>query len=162
MNLKNNLIPSLDEARSQLEMLIPKVDKAKEIYPRWTIKQLLAHIAGWDDAVIVSLRAHLDGKASATPADRGVDFYNAQSVEARENLDYEQTYREWQASRLTLKSVILTAPEDKFVGLICTPWSEKATLSQIIAIFSEHEREHAADIRRWLENPDRPLANTKP
>ncbi len=161
MDHKNNLLNRLDEARTQLELLISKVDRSKEIYPHWTLKHLLAHIAGWDDAVIASLRAHLDGQASATPAERGINYYNAQSVEAREDLDYDQTYREWQASRSTLKDVIDTAPEDKLAGLICTPWGEKATLSQILDIFSEHEREHAADIRRWLENPDRPLTSTK-
>lgn len=47
--------------------LTRKKDQTKEIYRDWRLKEFLAHMSGWDDAVIESLRAHADGTAFATP-----------------------------------------------------------------------------------------------
>lgn len=161
MDLKSTLIQRLDEARHSLEMVIPRVDTSKDIYPNWTMKQMLDHIAGWDDAVIASLRAHVEGQAPGTPADRGVDYYNAQTVETRESLDYDHTYREWQASRLLLKQMIRTASDEKLSDPLVAPWGETGTISQIVEIFASHEEEHTTDILRWLENPDQPITDSK-
>lgn len=38
---------------------IEGLDLHVEIYPGWTLKEVLAHITGWDDAAIASLHAHL-------------------------------------------------------------------------------------------------------
>ena len=40
------LFHRLDKARSKIEELLPKIDPHKEIYPGWTIKDLLAHMTG--------------------------------------------------------------------------------------------------------------------
>jgi hypothetical protein len=161
MDLKPALIERLDETRAKLEAVIPRVDTTKEIYPNWTLKQMLDHIAGWDDAVIESLRAHMDGKVPGTPAERGIDHYNAQTVETRESLDFDHTYHEFLASRLLLKQLIHTAPEEKLAQAFVVPWGPTGTISQIIEIFADHEEEHTADILRWLENPNQPITDSK-
>lgn len=161
MDLKSALIQRLDEARHNLESVLLRVDKNKQIYPNWTLKQMLDHIAGWDDAVIASLRAHVDGQVPGTPAERGVDYYNEQTVDSRESLDYDHTYREWQASRLLLKQMIRTAPDEKLAQPFVVPWGSTGTISEVIEIFAGHEEEHTADILRWLENPDQPITDSK-
>jgi hypothetical protein len=161
MDLKIAIIQRLDEARYNLETVVSHVDISKEIYPDWTMKQMLDHIAGWDDAVIASLRSHLDGETPGTPAERGVDYYNAQTVETRESLDYDHTFREWQASRLLLKQLIRTTPDEKLAEPLIAPWGEKGTISQIVEIFANHEEEHTADILRWLRDPNQPITDSK-
>lgn len=154
MDLKTSLIQRLDRARAGLESVIPLLDPAKEIYPNWTLKQMLDHIAGWDDAVIASLHAHIDGHTPGTPADRGIDFYNAQTVSTHESLDFEHTTHEFQGSRLLLKQIIRTMTDEKLTESLVVPWGHKGTVSEIIEIFAEHEETHTADIMRRLEKPD--------
>ena len=159
MDLKAALVHRLDEARAGLESVLPRVDPAKQIYPNWTLKQMLDHIAGWDDAVIASLNAHMDGKSAGTPADRGIDYYNAQTVSTRESISFDQTLHEFQTSRQLLKQAIQTMSEEKLTEPLIVPWGGRGTVSEIIEIFSGHEEEHTADLLRWLENPDKPMIN---
>ncbi len=159
MDLKTALIQRLDEARTGLESVLPRLDPVKQIYPNWTLKQMLDHIAGWDDAVVASLRAHVDGKSPGTPADRGIDYYNAQTVSTRESLPFDLSRHEFQASRQILKQAIQTMPEEKLTEPLIVPWGGRRTVSEIIEIFAKHEEEHTADILRWLENPDQPMTD---
>lgn len=161
MDLKTALISRLDEARVGLESVLPRVDRNAPIYPSWTLKQMLDHIAGWDDAVIASLRAHLDGQTPGTPAERGINYYNAQTVSTRESLDFDHTYREFQASRAMLKWIIRNMPDDKLAEPLILPWGRKGTVSEVIEIFAHHEQEHTADILRWLQDPAQPITDSK-
>ncbi len=154
---KEEVLQRLDDARYDLEVLLPRVDPSKEIYPDWTIRQLLAHLTGWDDSTIDSLRAHLAGEPPATPADRGIDEYNARTVSSRQDLDLEHVLKECLKTRQVLRKIVQEMPEDKFAEQLVVAWGEKGTVAQLIDTFIEHEKEHAEDIRRWLQNPDAPL-----
>jgi len=154
---RNFLLQRLDETRAKIEELLPKVDPKKEIYPGWTIKDLLAHITGWDDATIDSLRAHVAGRVPAIPADRGINEYNARTVSTRQDLDYEHILGEWRLTRQVLRTIIEQMPDDKFSNPLIVPWGEKGTVTFLVDIFREHEEEHVHDILEWLKNPERPI-----
>ncbi len=142
------LIGELEAARAQMRTLLGRIDVQREIYPGWRIKHVLAHIAGWDDAVNASLRAHLGGEEPGTPAARGIDFYNAQSVATREFLDYEQVVQEWELARDELETILNEMPAEKFQEPLLFPWGRRGTVAQLVAVFVEHEAEHAAEIAK--------------
>ena len=151
------LLERLDQTRSKIEDLLPRVDSTKEIYPGWTIKDMLAHITGWDDATIDSLRAHTAGRHPLTPADQGIDEYNSRTVTSRIQLDYKHILDEWRLTRQVLRTIIEKMPDDKFVEPLIVPWGPKATVTFLVETFRDHEEEHAHDIREWLNHPDEPL-----
>lgn len=148
MEERQRLIQQLDAAREKMRAVLADIDTQMVIYPGWTIKQVLAHIAGWDDANISSLRAHAGGEEPAAPAVRGIDFYNAQSVETREALSYEQTVKEWELARDQFKAVINEMPPEKFAERMLFPWGPTGTIARLVAIFANHEEEHAEEIQR--------------
>jgi hypothetical protein len=148
---KNELIQQLDSARAKMQAIMAELDLQTEIYPDWTIKHILAHIAGWDDASIASLRAHKSGKEPATPAVRGIDHYNAESVATREALSYEQIIREWEMAREQLKAIINEMSPEKFEEPMLFAWGETGSVAQLVAIFAEHEEEHAKEIKALLD-----------
>jgi hypothetical protein len=151
------LLHRLGETRSKIEALLPKVDPDKEIYPGWTIKDLLAHMTGWDEATIDSLRAHVIGRTPSVPAIRSLDEYNKSTVSSRKDLGYDQTLKEWRLTRQVLLTIIEKMPEDKFFGPLAVPWGEKATVTYLVDMFRDHEEEHAQDVSEWLKNPDKVL-----
>ncbi len=122
---------------------------------------MLDHLTGWDEALTASLRAHLEGQTAATPAEQGIDYYNAHTVSTRESLDYELTYREFQASREILKQTLCRLPDEKLAEPLIFPWGRKGTVSEVIEIFAHHEQEHTADILRWLQDPSKPLSDSE-
>lgn len=150
---RTQLVQQLDQARERMRAVLEHVDTDREIYPTWTIKQILAHIAGWDDAAIASLKAHVSGTEPGTPAAEGIDVYNAQSVETREALAYDQVVKEWELARDELKRTILAMPRDKLEATMLFPWGKTGTVAQIVAIFASHEIEHAEEIQQIIR-PD--------
>ncbi|MGB8212189.1 MAG: maleylpyruvate isomerase N-terminal domain-containing protein [Anaerolineales bacterium] len=151
------LLRRLDDTRSKIEEYLPNIDARKEIYPGWTIKEMLAHMTGWDEATIDSLRAHVIGRPPSVPAIHSMDEYNALTVSSRKGLNYDQTLKEWRLTRQVLRTTIEQMPEDKFIGLIIVPWGDKATVTYLVDMFRDHEDEHARDISKWLQNPEKPL-----
>jgi len=145
---KAALIGQIDKAHQEMLDALADVSDDQEIYNLWTTKHLIAHLAGWYDAVNASLKAHLSGRAPATPAARGIDHYNAQTVDERESLPYAHILREWEISLAELKSLVLEVPNERFDDTMVFPWGESGTVTVLVHIFAEHEEEHAADLRR--------------
>ena len=153
MDLVTSLLKRLDDSRANLLSIFPRVDRKLEIYPHWTLKQVLDHITGWDDAVIAALASHRDGLKPATPADQGINLYNTSSIASRADLDYEHSFLEFNESRGRLRDLILKLPENKLAEPLITPWGAPGTVSEIVEIFAEHEESHAGDLLRWPEDP---------
>src|SRR5688572_19440178 len=89
-----------------MQEVVALVSPDQEIYPTWKMKEVLAHITGWDEAVIEALKAVLDKRLPATPARQGIDAYNAQSVEERRNLGEAQVKQEWQMAREEVRNLL--------------------------------------------------------
>lgn len=152
---REQLISQLDEAREQMRSLIQKLDPQNEIYPGWKVKELLAHIAGWDDSCIASLRAHMTNDLPTTPAAAGIDPFNAVSVSERATRSTEQVQSEWEQSREILKELIRDLPEEKLDQPFVFPWGQVGTLEIMVRVFAEHEIEHVDEIRSLLNQKDR-------
>jgi hypothetical protein len=115
------------------------------------MKEVLDHITGWDDAIIASIQSMLADEPPATPASRGLDAYNAETVSSRETLPYEVTQREWEASRATLLDLIQTMTKGQLHADFVFPWGARGTIEDLVEIFTEHEETHAKEIRAILE-----------
>jgi hypothetical protein len=157
-NNQKSFINSLQDSRQKLEELLGKVNKVDEIYPGWTIKDLLAHIAGWDEVVLNALIAHASGEMPVVTAKNGLNQFNLESVQKRKEFSYEKVIAEFEGLRQKVLETILTMPGNKLSEPFISPWGQKLTISDLVDIFSEHELEHAEDIHRWLEKPNRPIS----
>ncbi len=151
------LLRRLDETRDTIEKLLPTIDKDREIYPGWTIKNMLAHMTGWDDATIDSLRCHVVDRPPSLPAIRSLDEYNASTVSSRQDLVYDQVVREWRLTRQVLRTLIEQMPVEKFLQPVIVPWGERSTVASLVEMFRGHEEEHIEDILQWMKSPEHPL-----
>jgi DinB superfamily len=148
---KANLMKEFDQARSHMRQLLDEIDARVKIYPEWTIKELLAHLAGWDDATILSLQAFEKGEATPLLAMRGIDFYNAQTVGERTELDLSQIIREWEMVREQLLAILAAMPEEKLSEKIVSPWGPTFTVARLVQIMADHEEEHAMAIQELID-----------
>ncbi|PKN91470.1 MAG: hypothetical protein CVU44_19120 [Chloroflexi bacterium HGW-Chloroflexi-6] len=149
---RTQLIDQLKLARAEMIALLDEIDKNRKIYPLWTIREILAHIAGWDDAIIASLSAHVAGREPGTPAMRGVDVYNAETVATREGLDYDHIYREYIRTRDILIDLIGNTPLDKATQPFIMPWGEQGDMKSLLTVFIDHEFDHAGDVRKLISD----------
>ncbi len=152
MKICEQLIQELNEARQKMREIAELAGENTQIYAPWKMKEVLAHITGWDDATIAALRAHATGDVPGTPAQRGLDDYNAETVSTREELPYAHIVREWESTREQLKGILREMPEEKFEVVLVLPWGPSGMVTQLVRIMSHHEAEHADEIRELLQS----------
>ncbi len=153
MDKRQVLIERLEKSRAMMIAHLEEIDKNRKIYPLWTVREILAHLSGWDDATIGFIRDLMAGREPATPAARGIDVYNAETVATREGLDYDHIYREYIETRRVLLDLIRQMPEEMVTQVDTLPWGGKGTLEQIVLeIFGSHEEEHAEDVHKLILN----------
>ena len=146
MDEGKRLIKELGKARSEMERAVSVVDAQKEICPGWTVKEVLAHIGGWDAVGTSTVRAHLAGKQPPPLEARGIDAYNAYVVAGCETLTHEQVIEDWRGARRQLTDALTEAPSEKLRDRVRFPWGETGTIAWYMSILVEHEREHATEI----------------
>ncbi len=148
------LIAKMERSRSRLNAALDKVAPQAEIYPSWQVKQVLDHIAGWDQLVASSLRAYQNGE---TPAHSvlNIDRFNAASVSARHDLTLAQSHQAYEAARQQVLDILRSLPEDMLDGRYQAPWGGNYSIAAIVRIFVSHEQEHAEQIEKIL-NPKFP------
>jgi len=160
MATKDELIQRLEESHEKIEQLATQVDRDAEIYPSWTIREILAHFTGWDDAVVASLKSHAAGGVPTVVADRGPDYYNASTVTEREALSFELIYREWQITHEQLKIAIRELPPDKMEEKIVFPWGERGNVENLVTgLTTEHEAEHMKDIKAAVQKGNQVMSD---
>jgi hypothetical protein len=153
MEEMERLIGRLDHARRTMQALLAEVNIDREIYPQWTIKEILAHIAGWDDVVTAALEAHASGQVPTALPVKGIDAYNRVLVQACEALTYDQVVKNWKLARSRLKASLSEIPAGKVEETMTYPWGSKGSVARAIAILADHEQEHAAEIRELVMGP---------
>jgi len=152
MATKDELIQWLEDSHEKIEQLVAQVDCDLEIYPNWTIREVLAHFTGWDDAVLASLKSHAAGGVPTVVADRDPDAYNSAIVTERETLSSEHIYQEWQTTHEQLKIAIRELPPEKMDEEIVFPWGQTGNVEDlVIGLTTEHEVSHAKDIQELLK-----------
>ena len=151
MSHKEDYIKRYEIARAEMQEILKLAQGNPTIYEPWRMKEVLDHITGWDDAVIASIKSFLAGAVPATPASRGIDAYNADTVSSREAIPYEVTQREWEASRLELLQLLGKMTDEQLHTPFVFPWGSQGTIEDLVEIFTEHEETHAREIRQILE-----------
>ncbi|GAB4397082.1 MAG: hypothetical protein OHK0052_19060 [Anaerolineales bacterium] len=138
----------LHESRQIVRAAIQDLPPDFRIYPDWTIKEFLAHFTGWDDAVLILIRAEAAGQKYIPPAFRGADVYNSQTVEERQNLPLEHILREWELNRQLLLDTLNSLTEDQLAKVVTHPWGGEGSIEQLIRDLGWHERSHAEDVQK--------------
>jgi hypothetical protein len=151
MSDKETYIKRYETARAEMREIVRLAQGNPTIYQPWRMKEVLDHITGWDDAVIASIKSFLAGEIPATPASRGIDAYNAETVTSREAIPYEVTQREWEASRAELLDLLRKMTDEQLQTSFGFPWGGQGTIEDLVEIFAEHEETHAKEIREIIE-----------
>jgi hypothetical protein len=140
-----------ENAREEMREILKLAHGNPTIYEPWRMKEVLDHLTGWDDAVIASIKSFLAGEVPATPASRGIDAYNTDTVSSRETIPYEVTQREWEASRAELLNLLTKMSDEQLHTAFILPWGAHGTIEDLVEIFTEHEETHAKEIHEILE-----------
>ena len=146
--MKQQLISRLNKGRKALNSALESIDPNTGITPEWTVKEVLAHIAGWDDVSAEALRILIAEENPQVTVPQGIDAFNREMAAAWADKKYTQAYEDFSTSREEFIKTIEALPEDMVNAKFTLPWGGIGTLELIVDILSEHELEHAEDIQK--------------
>ena len=89
----------------------PGISEQVGVCGNWSIKQVVAHITGWEKEVIKRFRDFSTGKAANVKYD--IDDFNRRSVESRSNLSWNDTVKELEAAQQELQLLNDSLDEQK-------------------------------------------------
>lgn len=151
MKKREYILQAYEQSRAFMMAQLDEIDRNRKIYPLWTIREIIAHLSGWDDAAIAFLNALLKNEIPPTPAMRGMDVYNAETVSTREGLSYDLILREYISTREKLIILIRSASDEVLTKKSNLPWGEDGTFEDLARIFTPHEIDHAEDVKKLIE-----------
>lgn len=110
----------------------------------WSVKDLLAHVASWDELILPDIRRVKEGQIPAflTSSPAATDRWNELLIRQRKNFPLEQVLLELHFYRNAALEALDALPEELFTyGYVPAACHLQAM----------HDREHAAHIREWRQ-----------
>lgn len=145
---KSALFARLDQTRAETESVLHGLDPEKIIYPEgeWTVKDIIGHLATWEQAALTALQAHADGGEALLPPDLREEDYNALNVARRKHFPLEKIMQEWTDTREWFKQAIEELRDSQFEKPLHYWWEDSGSVAQLVEELIEHELEHRQDI----------------
>ena len=149
------LIAGLIDVREQIiaaATALPPDQQDEVFLGVWSVKDLLAHLAGWDYANIEAVDAILAGRLPAFYAhhDRGWKSYNAQLVATYRRDDIAELIRLMRESHHRFVERLRTVPDEEFHrdrGLRAGRY--KVTIGRLMRVELGDEREHLEQLQSF-------------
>jgi uncharacterized damage-inducible protein DinB len=159
MNLKLHLLARLATERSGLWWALAGLPAealtAQPITGAWTAKDLLAHVAAWDETFCDWVRmASEDRVGEIAPMD--LDAANARICEARREWPLAQAVEVCQAARRRFLALVEPLTWDEMSRSHSMPWGERYsvlhwTQADVMQWRAWHDAEHTKEIHTWRE-----------
>jgi hypothetical protein len=160
---RDEAIQQLRTARKELVETISGLNEEdfsrSKAVDKWTLKDLLAHIASWDEEMVRVLQTFtMPGESIYTYAiaDRnGFAVWNEEQVAARRERAVSEVMSEFEIARRDLIQVIEGLTDAVLNRSRMTSWGKSATGFELIMTQVDHDREHAEQVRSYRKKIDR-------
>ena len=150
---RRTVLARQDAARAELLTAIAGLDEATmaslPVVGMWTIKEVLAHLAGWAVWDLETIRQIQSGGQPDFAALQDVKSFNDRNVAERRGWTVAEILDELDTARTALEELLMAMPEEDIfqVGKYRGPHCEN--LANWLRVAREHEAEHAVQFRAW-------------
>lgn len=160
---RDEAVNKLRAARKELVESLEGVGDDEKLRPnaveKWSVKDLLAHIASWDEEILRVIQAFAmqqEPRFSYTISERS-DFasWNADQIELRKTRTLEQVQVEFRNARRDLIQVVEGLTDQVLMRQKATPWGKVRSGFDLLNEIVEHDADHMKDIRSWRKKRER-------
>lgn len=132
-------------------IVFPTTLRTEKLFSEWSLKDLLAHLSGWNKQTIETLEKVTNGiPISSAEWILDLDNFNAKNVEIRSEIDWQDIVKEFKESSELLLHKYSEVPEQLWTKQIGTGISE--TASELIDVDIAHILEHLEQVRAVEES----------
>ncbi len=150
---KQRLLDLLANAHSALRSTVKGIDTELRVHTDtgWRIRDIIGHIATWDNEVTKSIRAFRTGTEYSIP-DLDEDAFNQQAAMVQQELTAQQVFAEWEQAREDFKTAVQEIPPDQFPSDLLYPWGdERGSIAHLVEYMIEHDAEHRDEIVKAIQ-----------
>ena len=150
---KEEILDNLTGARTRLLAAVEGVTETKMttmlVSEAWTLREILAHVAGWAAWDLGAIRAIQDGDSPDLSVILDVDLFNEQVVAERNGWSLDQILAELEETQTAIQELVREMPDrdifnaERFQGPF---WN---SLADWLQVAWEHEEEHTLQIEAW-------------
>ena len=153
---KEQLVAEMMAARRELldaVSALPEAEQDTVFVGYWTVKDVLAHLVGWDYANLEGIEAILAGRLPAFYAHYDPDWraFNARLVGEFRRGCLAESIELAEASHRALLAVAQAVPADEFVKDhgVRSPGGRRVTIDMLLSAEATDERKHARQIEEF-------------
>jgi hypothetical protein len=156
--MKTELLEKLARNRDELLNVIAGVSEEQiatiPVVEAWTIKDVVGHIAYWEQVIHDHLRESLtEGKPHPASPDESDNAINAREAAQRQTWSWQRVRAEFENARRALMETVAQMRETEFELQVPNPWWGMTHLYSLAQMVEEdalsHCREHTEQIRKW-------------
>ena len=155
---KDEIISALIQARREIlhvAYTLPPERRDEVFLGIWSVKDLLAHLIGWDYTNRDAVKSILEGELPQFYAHRDRDWatYNAFLVEKYKTKDFAELLYSVESSQRALMGFLATVPADEFDkdrGIRFQRY--KVTIARLLQSEADDEEEHARQMKAFAES----------
>ncbi|HSN73834.1 MAG TPA: DinB family protein [Anaerolineae bacterium] len=152
---KQALVARLADARNELLSLVRTIPAERIETPGavgdWSVKDLIGHIASWEDRLLTLAQMVLNGHADKIEwigSDEALQAWNHKQYLRKRAWTWDETIRDLALMREeVLWNIGWTAPEQLFQQRILDVGAVSA--AGLLEGIVEHDQEHVAQLRAW-------------
>jgi hypothetical protein len=145
------LIAALNAARDELltsiALVRPSQRTSHAVCGHWTLKDLVGHVADWEQVGVEGLRDMAAGRPPDIAFIPDIDAWNRKHAAAREDQAWETCWEDLRKTREQLLDVLGEMGQAKLEKSYIFPWGPRGTAYEWVRVFAAHDREHAQGLR---------------
>ncbi len=163
MNDKNQILSMLDDIFNRWAELLANLGEEQIAVPllpsSWSVKDVIAHLWGWQQISLARAEAALSNKEPIYPGwwemfgpdpEEDVDRTNAWIYENSRDKPWTNVYTDWKTQFLRYLELIKEIPEKDLLEHGRYKWMGKYALSDSCMGSYEHHEEHMDKLLAWL------------
>ena len=152
---KKRLVDNLTEVHISTRAVLDGIDLDMPVHmdSGWRVRDIIGHLATWDQEIVNSLQAFTAGSEYLTPDldEEEVDF-NERAVLKQSTLSSQQILEAFEKANTAFCSAIQNIPDERFSEDFPYPWgNERGDISTLVGYMIEHAVEHRDEIERAVQ-----------
>lgn len=148
--MKNDLLSELQKAREQLLLIINKLPEDKILVGKWTKKEILAHIVGWEEETVISIPQILSGEKPRSFR-ISMNKFNEENVSKRKSKNIGELLNELTILRKKVIEQITDLSEEQFKNYYGTKLGKKQiNVLWIINELISHDKNHTKELEKKI------------
>ena len=115
----------------------------------WTVKDVLGHIASWEETCLEPLRCYVEGESFEVDVIEDYLAWNDEQAARKRDVPLAVILDELAAIRQELVTLASRLPAEQWEQRKLFPWGREGTVVEMLDGLCEHELEHVRAVQQW-------------